>query len=157
MKFLITILALFLSQTIFAQPVIKQKSCTDTQISLQADSIKNVFSIDGFSVLRESFISMESGYEMPIIVPLNKGEWYHVVFIGMSGARLFEMRIYDNNDNQITYEKQLGKDDKGNIISVSFKPEMNAYYMFKVLQMQKKTKDMCGYILLMKRTSAAQQ
>lgn len=153
MKYFSVIILAFAFQSAFAQPVIQQKGCSNEQISAQADSIKNVFTTDGFSVLRESFISMESGYEMPVIVPLNKGEWYHVVFIGMPTARLFEMRIYDTNDNQITYEKQLGKDDKGNIISVSFKPEMNTYYMFKVLQMQKKMRDMCGYILLMKRTS----
>lgn len=153
MKFSLIISACLLSTVALAQPVIKQKSCSDDQISFQADSIKKVFTADGFSVAKENFISMESGYEMPVIVPLTKGQWYHVVFIGLQTAKLFELRIFDGNDNQITYEKQLGKDDKGNIISVSFIPEVNSYFMIKLLQMQKKKTEMCAYVLLLKKTA----
>ena len=49
-----------------AQEVIRQKSCANQSITLQVDSLKKVFEANGFMVLKEASMTMESEYEMPV-------------------------------------------------------------------------------------------
>ena len=64
------------------QDVIRQVPCFDSTTRAQADSIKKAMADKGFIMVREAPMKMESGYEMPVIVPLTQGSWYHFVFIG---------------------------------------------------------------------------
>ena len=66
----------------FSQDVIRLQSCQDDLISKQVDSLKGLYGKDGFVLLKEASISMESEFEMPVIVPLTQGSWYQFVFIG---------------------------------------------------------------------------
>src|SRR5687767_8739484 len=92
---LASMLAISLSAT--SQDVIRQQSCNSPGIKQQADSLKQLFAKDGFVVLKEASITMESEYEMPVIVPLQQGSWYQFVFIGEPTSRLYEVRMYDWN------------------------------------------------------------
>ncbi len=60
----------------------------NTSIHLQADSLKNAFKLQGFAVVKEASMAMESQYEMPIIVQLKEGSWYRVIFIGDISSKL---------------------------------------------------------------------
>ncbi|MBL0152921.1 MAG: hypothetical protein IPP93_05355 [Chitinophagaceae bacterium] len=71
-----------------AQDVIRVQACTNDLITHQVDSLKQVYSKDGFVLLKEASITMESEYEMPVVVPLNQGSWYQFVFIGDYTSRL---------------------------------------------------------------------
>jgi len=96
MKKLLTVsLLLFIALAANSQDVIRQKSCSNQSITLQVDSLKKVFEANGFMVLKEANMSMESEYEMPVLVPMTQGAWYHIVFIGDPGSRLHEVRMYD--------------------------------------------------------------
>lgn len=147
---------LFLCTFSFSQDVIRQQSCKDDLISKQVDSLKNLFSKDGFSLLREASITMESEYEMPVVVPLTEGTWYNFVFIGDYSSKLYEVRMYDWNEKQVVFQQKRWGDVDGNIISYSYIPKFSEFHMIKPVQVNKaKKKGLCGYVMLFKKTAGS--
>lgn len=135
-----------------AQDVIRQVPCTNELITHQADSIKQDFSQKGFIVVKEASMTMESQYEMPIIVPLTEGSWYQFVFIGEMSSRLYEVRMYDWSEREVVYKKNQWGDVDGNIISYLYIPQASEFHMIKPLQINKKQKKgLCGYVMLLKK------
>ncbi|HTB52486.1 MAG TPA: hypothetical protein VK718_06915 [Ferruginibacter sp.] len=147
--FAVTIL---LSHKTYAQKTLSLSTCDDSAIVSQADSVKQDFSNKGFILLKETSVSMETQYEVPIILPLDKGTWYEFVFIGDATSVLYEVRMYDWEEKQLEYQKKNFGDPNFNIIDYSFVPDVSQYYMIKPLQVNKKKKKMCGYVMLFKRT-----
>jgi hypothetical protein len=151
--FAFTFFALF---AVSAQDVIRLQECNNAGIQLQVDSLKKLYAKDGFVMLREASITMESEYEMPVIVPLTQGSWYQFVFIGEPTSRLYEVRMYDQSEKEVVYKKHMWGDVDGNIISYSYIPRFSEFHMMKPVQVNKKQKkNLCGYVMLFKRTKAA--
>ncbi|MGB4846198.1 MAG: hypothetical protein WBP16_17145 [Ferruginibacter sp.] len=136
-----------------AQNVIRQQACTSPEILKQADSIKQLLAKQGFRVVKEASMQMVSEYEMPVIVPLNEGSWYQFVFIGDMSSRLYEVRMYDWNEKQVVYQKKYWGDVDGNVISYSYIPKFSEFHMIKPVQVNKKKKDLCGYVMLLKKSN----
>jgi len=134
-----------------AQNVIRQASCADSSILYQADSIKQELFKQGFIVVKEASMTMESEYEMPVIVPLTEGSWYQFVFIGDVSSKLYEVRMYDWDEKQVAYQKKQWGDVDGNVISYSYIPKISEYHMIKPVQVNKKKKNLCGYVILLKK------
>ena len=134
-----------------AQDVIRQVPCSSPSILHQADSIKQELAKSGFIVLKEASMEMESEYEMPVIVPLTEGAWYQFVFIGDISSRLYEVRMYDWNEKQVVYQKKMWGDVDGNVISYTYIPRFSEYHMMKPVQVNKKKKNLCGYVMLLKK------
>ena len=152
-QFLLTILlttALFGLQP-KAQDVIRQVPCTLPAILQQADSIKKGLAELGFIVVKEASMQMESEYEMPVIVPLTQGSWYQFVFIGDISSKLYEVRMFDWNEKQVVYQKKMWGDVDGNVISYSYIPQFSEFHMIKSVQVNKKKKQLCGYVMLLKK------
>ena len=143
---------LLLGTNSFAQNVIRQNPCLSPAILLQADSIKQLLAKQGFIVVKEASMQMVSEYEMPVIVPLTEGSWYQFVFIGDASSRLYEVRMYDWNEKQVVYQKKYWGDVDGNVISYSYIPRFTEYHMIKPVQVNNKKKDLCGYVMLLKKT-----
>lgn len=151
MKNLVFILALTLGMfSSKAQDVIRQRSCGNQSITLQVDSLKKAFEQNGFVVLKEASMSMESEFEMPVIVPLTEGAWYQIIFIGDPSSKLHEVRMYDYDEKQVYYKKLYGYSE-GNIISYGYMPKVSEWHMIKPVQVNKGKKDCCGYIMLLKK------
>ena len=93
-SFILVFTIIGMSFTARSQEVIRQAACYDSTLKSQADSIKKAFSSQGFVVVKEATMTMESEYEMPVIVPLNQGSWYQIVFIGDMSSKLYEVRMY---------------------------------------------------------------
>ena len=93
--------------------LIRQVSCFDSTLKKEADSLKESFNKQGFIVVKEATMMMESEYEMPVIVPLTQGSWYQFVFIGDLSSKLYEVRMYDYNEKQVVYVKHYGQDKHG--------------------------------------------
>lgn len=149
---LILVMLLALGPLAKGQEVIRQVSCFSSALKAQADSIKKEMATQGFIVVREASMTMESGYEMPVIVPLTQGTWYHFAFIGDLSSKLYELRMYDYNEKQVVYEKHFGDGMESNIISFSYIPKFTEYHMLKPVQVNKKKKDnICGYIIMFKK------
>lgn len=149
------LLAIFLLSVTasLSQEVIRIQSCSDNLISKQVDSLKSLYSKDGFVVLKEASITMQSEYEMPVIVPLSQGSWYQFIFIGDISSKLYEVRMFDWNEKQVIYQKKMWGEIDGNIISYSYIPQFSEYHMMKPVQVNKtKKKGLCGYVMLLKKT-----
>ena len=78
---LLAISLLIISLNLSAQQRVAQPVCSDAIMLAQADSIKSALLKQGFTVVKEAAVPMESQYEMPVIVPLTQGGWYQFVFI----------------------------------------------------------------------------
>ncbi len=153
---LIVAITLF-SSILFSQDVIRLQSCTNLQISKQVDSLKELYGHDGYVLLKEASVNMESEYEMPVIVPLTQGSWYQFVFIGDYTSRLYEVRMYDWQEKQVIFRQKKWGDIDGNVIVYSYVPQFSEFHMMKPVQVnKKKKKDLCGYVMLFKRTGAVE-
>jgi hypothetical protein len=155
-RFYLIILLIILGTAAFAQKgsdIIRQASCFDVNLKSQADSLKMVLYNQGFVVVKEATMSMESEYEMPVIVPLNEGSWYHIAFIGDQSSKLYEVRMYDYEERQVVYQKKYGEGyESGNIINYSYIPKFSEYHMIKPVQVNKKKKtNICGYFIIFKK------
>lgn len=138
---------------VFSQEVIRLRTCQDDLISKQVDSLKSLYGRDGFVLLKEASISMESEFEMPVIIPLTQGSWYQFVFIGDYTSRLYEVRMFDWNERQVVFQQKRWGDVDGNIISYSYIPKISEFHMMKPVQVnKKKKKNLCGYVMLFKKT-----
>ena len=132
-------------------PVIKRAACYDEFIKKQADSVKQTMGKDGFVVVREASMAMESEYEMAVLVPLTEGSYYQFVFIGDVTSRLYEVRMYDSDEKQVVYQKKLWGDVDGNVISFSYIPKFSEFYAIRPVQVNKKKIELCGYVMLLKK------
>jgi hypothetical protein len=150
-RILPVLLLCFLFHSIQAQEVIVQESCDIKSYLTEIDSLKTFFASKGFIILKEASMSMESAYEMPIIVPMMQGSLYEFVFIGDPSSRLYEVRMYDWDENQVMYQKKLWGDVDGNIISYAYIPQVSQYHMIKPVQVNKFKKKLCGYVMLLKK------
>lgn len=147
--FLILILSTF---SVNSQNVIKVQSCSDELITKQVDSLKKLYSDDGFVLMKEASITMESEYEMPVIIPLNQGSLYQFVFIGEYTSRLYEVRMYDWNERQVAFKQNKWGDVDGNVISYAYQPRFSEFHMMKPVQVNKqKKKNLCGYVMMFKK------
>jgi hypothetical protein len=148
---------LLLSVTAFSQDVIRQQSCNNDLITKQADSLKSLYTNDGFILLKEASISMESEFEMPVIIPLTQGSWYQFIFIGDNTSRLYEVRMYDWEERQVIFRQKRWGDVDGNVITYSYIPKFSEFHMMKPVQVNKqKKKNLCGYIMLFKKAGSPQ-
>lgn len=155
-KNIFTSLVVFLfTQSIMAQEIIRQQSCDGNPYQSTVDSLKQYFSAQGFTVIREASMTMESEFEMPIVLPMTQGTWYQFIFIGDPSSRLYEVRMYDWSERQVIYKKNMWGDVDGNIISYAYIPKFSEYHMIKPVQVNKHKKKLCGYVLLLKRTQGA--
>ncbi len=149
---LLTIFLIGASASSTAQNVVRQVPCSNISIKEQADSIKQEMAKAGFIVVKEASMSMESEYEVPVIVPLTQGSWYQFIFIGDMTSKLYEVRMFDWNERQVVYQKKMWGDVDGNVISYNYIPKFTEYHMIKPLQInKKKKKDLCGYVMLLKK------
>lgn len=140
------------SSSAFSQGVIRLQECNNADIMRQADSLKQLYGRDGFQVIKETSIAMESEYEMPVVAPLQQGSWYQFVFIGDYTSRMYEVRMYDWDEKMVVYQKKMWGDVDGNIIAFSYIPKFSEFHMFKPMQQNKqKKKNLCGYVMLLKK------
>ena len=135
-----------------SQEVIKVQASSDQLIGHQVDSLKKLYSDDGFVLMKEASITMESEFEMPVIVPLNQGSLYQFVFIGDYTSRLYEVRMFDWSEKQVVFKQNHWGDVDGNVISYEYQPRFSEFHMMKPVQVNKqKKKNLCGYVMMFKK------
>src|SRR5678815_5459864 len=86
--------------------VIRLQPCSDSLITHEIDSLKNFYAKNGFALLKEATITMQSAFELPVIMPLNEGNWYQFIFIGDYTSQLYEVRMYDWDEKMVVYQKK---------------------------------------------------
>jgi hypothetical protein len=153
LRYFMALLFIVVGTCVYSQEIIRQQSCDGNPYQETVDSLKEHYATEGYSVLREASMTMESEYEMPIVLPMAQGVWYQFIFIGDPTSRLYEVRMYDYAEKQVIYKKNMWGDIDGNIISFNYIPPTTEYHMIKPVQVNKNKKKMCGYVLLLKKTS----
>jgi hypothetical protein len=143
---------LLAKESLAQNDVIKQQSCDGNPYQQTVDSLKKVYSSQGFTLLREASMTMESEYEMPIVLPMTQGTLYQFIFIGDPGSRLYEVRMFDWSERQVVYKKNQWGEIDGNIISYNYVPKFTEYHMIKPLQINKSKKKLCGYVMLLRKS-----
>lgn len=135
------------------EEVIKLENCMNESYKTKVDSLKHLFAGQGYEVVREASVKMESEYELPIVLPLTQGAFYQFIFIGDPSSKLYEVRMYDWNEKQVVYKKNMWGDVDGNVISYPYVSQFTEYHLIKPVQVNKqKKKDLCGYVMLLKKT-----
>ena len=154
MKNLILTFLLFTAGlSLSAQQPQRVQENNDPFVRHQADSLKAIYAKDGFVLVKEASMNMESEYEIPVVIPLTAGTWYQFVFIGEISSKLYEVRMFDWSEKQVVYIKKMWGDTEGNIISYSYIPKITEYHMIRPLQInKKKKKNLPGYIMMFKKT-----
>ena len=132
--------------------VIRIQPCSDSLIMHEVDSLKSFYSQNGFSLLKEATVTMQSQFELPVIVPLKEGSWYQFIFVGDYTSQLYEVRMYDWDEKMVVYQKKQWGDVDGNIISYSYVPKFSEYHMMKPVQVNKRKKSLCGCVMLFVKT-----
>ena len=154
--FIFSILSLF-CVALRAQDI-RLQTCQNDLINRQVDSLKTLYAAQGFSLLKEASISMESEYEMPVVMPLTQGAYYQFVFIGDYSSKLYEVRMFDWNERQVIFKQNRWGDVDGNIISYAYMPQFSEFHMMKPVQVnKKKKKNLCGYVMLFKKAPQQEQ
>ncbi len=126
------------------------------QIQHQADSLKNLYANDGFQLIKEAPLRMESEFEIPIVLPLTQGTYYQFVFIGEQSSKLYEVRMFDWSEKQVAFEQKRWGDVDGNVIAFPYIPKISEYHMMRPVQVNKQQKkNLNGYIMLFKKTMDA--
>jgi hypothetical protein len=137
-----------------SQEKVNSLSSSDIILKKQADSLKANFSKEGFVIMKEAKMTMESDFEIPVIVPLKEGSSYEFAFIGDPSSGVCEIRMYDENEKQVVFLKQDGIGTDRNIISYSYVPAFTAYHIIKPVQVnKKKKKNISGYIMMFKKVT----
>ncbi|MBC7848543.1 MAG: hypothetical protein H7Y31_02350 [Chitinophagaceae bacterium] len=148
-------LSLILSNNLLAQnDIIRQQSCDGNPYQQTVDSLKRAYTALGFNVMREASMTMESEYEMPIVLPMTEGTLYQFIFIGDPSSRLYEVRMFDWSEKQVVYKRNQWGEVDGNVISYSYIPKITEYHMIKPVQVNKNKKKLCGYVMLLKKTQS---
>src|SRR4029453_6884524 len=148
-SYLLLTLFILTSPAAFSQKdIIKLESCSNSSIQHQVDSLKVYYSKDGYVLLKEASVAMQSEYELPVIVPLAQGSSYQFVFVGDYTSKLYEVRMYDWDEKMVVYLKKQWGDVDGNIISYSYIPKFTEYHMMKPVQVNKHKKNLCGCVML---------
>ncbi len=126
--------------------------CQDPVLRAQADDIKKHFTEQGFKVYRDAMISMESMQPFPIMVQLQKGQLYQIIFVGQQAASNHRMVMYDGNDRKVDEKfiyKRGGKDGGAptNYLIYEYVPERTDTYLFEFLT-RLKNKQFCGSVCI---------
>lgn len=143
-----TLLLSFSSNLLFAQQP-PNLGCKDTSILKQGMEIKKHYTDQGFTVYRDAMIGMESRIPYPVIMQMNRGDLYVIVFIGSKEARRLDMDLYEPNEVVIQKINVQRNRDQPNYIIHTFSPTYSGQYLAVALQ-KWKDKSMCGSFFVLK-------
>lgn len=147
----LTMIAPVESRAQLGQPKV---GCMDQQIRLQADEIKQHYIGQGLEVMRDAMLSMESQTPYPVMINLERGQLYQIVFVAHPEATRLFLELYDGADRKMKEIMQSYGRGQPTYVTFSFIPEVSDMYMF-VMRQKWKTKDMCGSFTILKPKKGA--
>jgi hypothetical protein len=130
--------------------------CKNATILQKAANLKEDWKAQGFEVLNDAMLSMDSKEDFPVIVQMNQGEFYQIVFVGDNRATKVHLEAYDRSKKSIFNKTQKPMQDESEVISLSFTPAATDNYTFLLSQIKKK-EQMCGSFTILKLKKAAGQ
>lgn len=154
MKFILFILIFFIASLQTKAQFIKLPVYFDLnamQNLYQIDSLKNLFTNDGFLLVKESAVQMFNNYESTIFLPLKQNQWYKFIFVGDLTSKSFQQRLYDFDEKKVITINQKIKDVEANIVQFDYIPKFAEFHALRSLQINKNKKLLNGYFLLFRK------
>ena len=140
---------LFSCCTLAVQAQQPSLGCSDTAILKQSAQIKQHYLNQGFTVYRDAMLGMESRMPYPIVMQLEKGQLYVIVFIGNENSKKLNLDLYDANEQPVEKLNVQRNRDEPNHIIYTLSPEFSGEYMAVVIQ-KLKERTMCGSFFVLK-------
>lgn len=143
---------LFLTLAVAAQAQDQRQpvGCIDPTVRLQADAIKQHYVKQGFKVYRDAMINMESMVPFPIMVQLQRGHLYEIIFVGNPRATNHRMMVYDSNDRKFDekFTSRRNGNEATNYIIYEFTPEQTDAFVFEFMT-RLKNENFCGSVCIL--------
>ena len=147
---LILLLTTYTSHT-FSQDF-QRPPCVRSAYQSQVDSLKQSLASRGYCLMKEASITMESTFDMPVVMQLEQGNMYHFVFIGDPASLEYQVTMFDWKDRMVFCKKSQRQAADGNVLYCSFEPETSKQHIFRPLQVTTaKSKTLYGYVLMFKK------
>ena len=128
----------------------QRAACMDTSMRRQADDIRQHYVSQGFIVLRETVINMESMVPTAVSLQLARGQLYQIVFVGQPDATNHKMIIYDSNESKIDekFVFRSHSDAPSNYLIYEMVPERSDTYLLSFMTRLKNRK-FCGSLCIL--------
>lgn len=152
---LLTVILLSISTLGYAQQQAPRIGCKDATLLVQSTELKESLTKQGFEVINDAMLSMDSKDNFPIVVRMQSGVYYQVIFLGNTRSKRMNLELYDVNQKKIITKEQQPLNQTSNIISFSFTPPTNGDYTFILSQtmkqeMFKPKESVCGSFTIMR-------
>ena len=156
---LIALLLLCICTSSIAQQRAPRIGCKDATLLVQSQDLRESLTQQGFEVLNDAMLSMDSKEDFPIVVRMQAGLFYQIVFIGNTRSKRMNLHLFDGKKKEVLSKEQQPMNQTSNVISFSYTPDISGDYTFMLSQTMKqeafKSKEsVCGSftILRLKKT-----
>lgn len=123
--------------------------CMDAALRTQALTIKEHYQKQGFDLFRDAMFTMERDQQMPVILTLERGQIYEVVFIAHPQFKSMMLRLFDGQDNNLKELEAVRNRDQPNYLIYTFTPTKTDNYLIMSSQ-NTKLRQMCGAFFILK-------
>jgi hypothetical protein len=120
-----------------AQQTAPNIGCKDPNLLVQATELRAGLNAQGFELLHDAMISMSSKDDFPIVVRMQAGLFYQIVFIGNTRSKKMNLMVVDPQQQLIIEKQQTPLSQSSNVISFSFTPSTTGDYRFILNQAMK--------------------
>ena len=134
---LLYILLLSFSLKGMAQQTAPNIGCKDPNLLVQATELRAGLTAQGFELLNDAMISMPSKDDFPIVVRMQAGMFYQIIFIGNTRSKKMQLSLFDPQQQLILEKQQTPLNQSSNVISFSFTPSTTGDYQFTLNQAMK--------------------
>ncbi len=143
-------LSVLLTTTVHAQrPAPPGIGCIDRAIRGRADEIKQHYTAQGFEVMRDAMLSMSSTTPFPVMVELQRGQLYQIIYVAHPSATRISLETYDSEQQRIDRKQQTVGRGQPTYMTFAFIPERTDLYLFMPAQ-KWKDNEMCGAFTILK-------
>lgn len=111
--------------------------CKDANLLVQITELKGNLIKQGFEVVNDGMLSMDSREDFPVIVRMQAGTYYQIVFIANNACKRMNLDLYGTNKEILIQKEQQPLGQSSNIISFSFTPNSSGDYTFILNQSMK--------------------
>lgn len=141
--------------TVAAQQQAPRIGCKDATLLVQSSELRESLVKQGFEVLNDAMLSMDSKENFPVVARMQAGLYYQIIFMGNTRSKHMKLDLYDGEKQAVLHKEQQPLNQTSNVISFSFTPATSGDYTFLLNQSMKqemfKAKgSVCGSFTIMR-------
>lgn len=132
-----------------AQQAAPPLGCMDGAIRTQAQTIKEHYQKQGFDLYRDAMFTMERDQQVPVILTLQRGQIYEIIFVAHPAFKSMKLNIFDGQDERVKELEGVRNRDQPNYLIFSFTPTKTDNYLI-MSEQNTKLRQMCGSFFVLK-------